>query len=105
MGGVGSCRSDFVPRYVYTEPKRLPQLVRHGRTVTTFFDLLGSLKNDMTDALAFTLSRSTHLLQALVADLGYRKAFSHDNTVLSVQTRRPTEGITDTKVPFNPAAD
>lgn len=52
----------------------------------------------MTDALAFTLSRSTRLLQALVADLGYSKAFSHDDTVLSVQTRRPTEGITDLEI-------
>lgn len=76
----------------------MTQLVRHGRTVTTFFDLLGSAENDMTDALAFALSRSTSFLRRLVADLGCGDPFSDEDVVLSVQTRRPAEGITDLEI-------
>jgi len=47
------------------------QLLRHGRTVATFFDRLGSRENDMTDALAYALSRSPVFLRYLVSDLGY----------------------------------
>jgi hypothetical protein len=74
------------------------QLVRHGRTVSTFFDLLGSRENDMTEALGFSLSRSSSFLRAFVADLGYGAPFSDGDAVLSVQTRRPTEGITDLEI-------
>ena len=74
------------------------QLIRHGQTVATFFDLLGWLENDMTDALAFTLSRSPHFLRTLVTDLGYSNAFANDDAILSVQTRRPGEGITDLEI-------
>jgi hypothetical protein len=76
----------------------MPHLIRHGTSVTTVFDLLGVLENDMTDALAFTLARSACFLRALVADLGHPDPFSHDNAVLSVQTRRPVEGITDLEI-------
>lgn len=76
----------------------MTQLVRHGRTVATFFDLLGWLENDMTDALAFTLSRSCSFLRALVNDLDHREAFDPEHAVLSVQTRRPEEGITDLEI-------
>jgi len=74
------------------------QLIRHGHTITTFFDLLGALENDMTDALAFALSRSPHFLRALVADLGHSARFSYEDAILSVQTRRPNEGITDLEI-------
>jgi hypothetical protein len=76
----------------------MAQLVRHGRTVVTFFDLLGFLENDMTDSLAFTLSRSPCFLRTLLADLGYSETFSDANVIVSVQTRRPDEGITDLEI-------
>ena len=46
----------------------MPQLVRHGQTVATVFDLLGMFENNMTDALAYTLSRSPVFLHGLVSD-------------------------------------
>ncbi|MCX6377063.1 MAG: hypothetical protein NTU88_13700 [Armatimonadetes bacterium] len=76
----------------------MPQLIRHGRTVGTFFDLLGTLENNMTDALAYTLSRSPVLLHRLVSDLGYNERFADEDVILSVQKRRPNEGITDIEI-------
>jgi hypothetical protein len=62
------------------------------------FDLLGSLENDMTDALALSLSRSQSFLRAFLADLGYSAPYSDEDAVLGVQTRRPAEGITDLEI-------
>jgi hypothetical protein len=76
----------------------MSQLIRHGQTVATFFDLLGSKENDMTDALAYTLSRSPVFLRVLASDLGYNNQFDDDDVVLSVQKRRPAEGITDLEI-------
>lgn len=45
-------------------------LTRHGRDVRGVFDLLGFGENDLTAALAFTLSRSPHLLGLLLDRLG-----------------------------------
>jgi hypothetical protein len=74
------------------------QLLRHGRTVATVFDLLGFLENDMTDSLAFTLSRSQSFLRTFLADVGYSQPLSEEDVILSVQTRRPGEGITDLEI-------
>lgn len=52
----------------------------------------------MTDALALSLSRSQSFLRVFLADLGYPAPFSDQDAVLSVQTRRPTEGITDLEI-------
>lgn len=41
------------------------EITRHGRDVHSVFDLLGRDENDLTAALAFTLSRSPRLLDAL----------------------------------------
>jgi hypothetical protein len=76
----------------------MSRLVRHNRTVTTFFDLLGTSENDMTDALAFTLSRSPLFLRRVVSDLGCSDDFDDDHVLLSVQTRRACEGITDLEI-------
>jgi hypothetical protein len=76
----------------------MPQLLRHGRTVATVFDLLGYHENDMTNALAFSLSRSRSFLRALLLDLGYSCSFLDEDVILSVQTRRPAEGITDLEI-------
>lgn len=77
----------------------MSKFIRHGRTVRTFFDLLGSLENDMTDALALSLSRSGSFLRVFLADPGYSVPFrDEDDVVLSVQTRRPEEGITDLEI-------
>jgi hypothetical protein len=62
------------------------------------FELLGSLENDMTDALGFMLSRSTCLARLLVSDLGYGGEFGDADVVVSVQNHRPGQGITDLEI-------
>ena len=47
----------------------MTQLIRYSCKVATFFDLLGTRENGMTDALAYALSRSPALLRGLVSDL------------------------------------
>src|SRR5260221_9893563 len=51
----------------------------------------------MTDALAFTLARSPRLLELLVRDLGFGGSIGED-AVLSVQTRRKHQGVTDLEI-------
>ena len=76
----------------------MSELIRHGRPVGSVFELLGTLENDMTDALGFTLSRSPLLLRLLVADLGHAEAFADEHVVISVQTHRTGQGITDLEI-------
>ncbi len=47
----------------------LAPLVRHGREVSSIFDLLGRKENDLTAALAFTLGRSPALLGLILRRL------------------------------------
>jgi len=47
----------------------LAPLVRHGREVSSIFDLLGRKENDFTAALAFTLGRSPALLGLILRRL------------------------------------
>jgi hypothetical protein len=74
------------------------KLIRSGREVSTVFDLLGSKENDMTAALAFALAKSSLFLGAFVADVAGNKHNVADEGVISIQTSRSGEGITDIEI-------
>lgn len=50
----------------FSEPRGVPDLILHGRSIETFFDLLGRNENDMTAALGLGLTRSAPLLRRFV---------------------------------------
>ncbi|MGP8064510.1 MAG: hypothetical protein ACLP5O_18440 [Acidimicrobiales bacterium] len=60
------------------------ELTRHGKQVESVFDLLGRQENDLTAALGFTLSRSSHLLERLLNRIGYT---GNGPAILRLETR------------------
>lgn len=60
-------------------------LIRHGRDVTSVFDLLGRRENDLTAALAFTMANSAWLLDLVLRRLGV--PLSGEGTVLRLEER------------------
>lgn len=60
-------------------------LTRHGREVSSVFDLLGRDENDLTAALAFTLARSPGLLRLILQHLA--PGADCEGAVLRLETR------------------
>lgn len=52
----------------------------------------------MTDALGFTLSRSPVFLRLLISDLSHAEEFDDEHVIISVQTHRTGQGITDLEI-------
>jgi hypothetical protein len=70
-------------------------LTRHGRDISSVFDLLGRDENDLTAALAFTLAHSPKFLRLLLQRLD-RNADT-DDAVLRLETR-DDRGRTDLEI-------
>lgn len=70
-------------------------LTRHGREVSSVFDLLGRDENDLTAAFGFALARSPRLLRRIVQRLA--PGADEEGTVLRLESR-DSDGRTDLEI-------
>lgn len=73
-------------------------VTRHGRGVTTVFDLIGSKENDLTAALGFTLSRSANLLAAVLMRILPDQSRPHEVRAAIGMEVRGAAGRTDLEI-------
>jgi hypothetical protein len=75
----------------------MSELVVHGETVKTVFDLIGTLENDITKSIAWALVKCPQLLDAVAFSLTGCHADT-DNTVIRYQVSEDDKGITDLEI-------
>jgi hypothetical protein len=79
-------------------------LHRSGIRVQSVFGLHGTDEDDLSAAFAFGISRSTHLLHAVLQDVAPEYADLCERASVHIQTARSSAGITDVEIRFGDEA-
>lgn len=77
-------------------------LFRNGKSISNYFDLLGTQENDMTAGLAYLLASSPCLLKGFVQEIVGTHSVQLQSPTIHIQTSRHQEGITDIELNGGP---
>jgi hypothetical protein len=75
----------------------MTQLLLHGKSVSTVFDLLGEHENDLTYSLGWALSQSRHFLKAFI-QIALSIQPKLENVTIRLQHSEMNAGITDIEI-------
>lgn len=78
----------------------MAELIAHGQSIETIFDLIGDLENDITKSIVWSFKKCPKLLEKCVEKL-LGITINADEAVIRYQVSEADKGITDLEITDN----